>query len=210
MKIEKVNNFWVPSNDVHLEQWKAGEPFTQKKCLEKFIAYCEKNKLKFNHIIDVGAWVGTWSMAMNQYCGRVIAFEPDETHYACLVKNVDEDIETHQLAVGHENKMIALSSDNFTQAKRVIGEGHIPMTSIDELGLDDIDVIKIDVEGYEMEVLKGAENVLKTQCKYVMIELNSNTGKYGSSNKECMDFLTSLGYKLLLEHWPDKVFYRAN
>ena len=68
--------------------------------------------------------------------------------------------------------MIALSSDDFTQAKRVIGEGHIPMASIDKLGLDDIDVIKIDVEGY--------------------------------------DFLQSLGYKLLLEHWPDKVFHRAD
>ena len=84
------------------------------------------------------------------------------------------------------------------------------MASIDKLGLDDIDVIKIDVEGYEMEVLKGAEHVLQTQCRYVMIELNSNTGKYGSSNKECVDFLQSLGYKLLLEHWPDKVFHRAD
>ena len=43
-----------------------------------------------------------------------------------------------------------------------------------------------------------------------MIELNSNTGKYGSSNQECMNFLESMGYKLLLEHWPDKVYYRAN
>ena len=157
----------------------------------------------------MGAWVGTWSMAMNKFCGRVIAFEPDETHYACLVKNVDEDIETHQLAVGFDNKMVSLSDDNFTQAKRIVGEGNIPMTTIDSLGLDDIDLIKIDVEGYEMEVLKGAKKVLES-CQYVMIELNSNTGKYGSSNQECMNFLESMGYKLLLEHWPDKVYYRAN
>ena len=209
MKIEKVNNFYVPSNDIHINEWKAGKPFTQNKCLEKFITYCEKNKLKFNHIIDVGAWVGTWSMAMNKFCGRVIAFEPDETHYACLVKNVDEDIETHQLAVGFDNKMVSLSDDNFTQAKRILGEGNIPMTTIDSLGLDDVDLIKIDVEGYEMEVLKGAKKVLES-CQYVMIELNSNTGKYGSSNQECMNFLENMGYKLLLEHWPDKVYYRAN
>ena len=70
-------------------------------------------------------------------------------------------------------------------------------------------MIKIDVEGYEMDVLKGAKKVLES-CQYVMIELNSNTGKYGSSNQECMNFLESMGYKLLLEHWPDKVYYRAN
>ena len=40
--IEKVNDFWVPSNDVHIEQWKSGEPFTQNKCLLQFIDYCEK------------------------------------------------------------------------------------------------------------------------------------------------------------------------
>ena len=44
--IEKVNNFWVPSNDVHIEQWKSGEPFTQNKCLLQFIDHCEKNNKK--------------------------------------------------------------------------------------------------------------------------------------------------------------------
>tara|TARA_B100000519_G_C14089676_1_gene365685 strand:+ start:5 stop:634 length:630 start_codon:yes stop_codon:yes gene_type:complete len=209
MKIEKVNNFWVPSNDVHINDWKSGKPFTQNKCLEKFIAYCEANNKKFNHILDIGAWVGTWSMAMNPYCGRVVAFEPDPVHYTCLVKNVADEIETHQLAVGSDTKMISLSDDNFTQAKRVIGDGEIPMITVDSLNLSDIDVIKIDVEGYEMEVLKGAEKTLQTN-KYVMIELNSNTGKYGSSNQECMDLLQKNGYKLLLDHWPDKVYYRAD
>ena len=209
MKIEKVNNFWVPSNDVHINDWKSGQPFTQNKCLEKFIAYCEANNKKFNHILDIGAWVGTWSMAMNPYCGRVVAFEPDPVHYTCLVKNVTDDIETHQLAVGSDTKMISLSDDDFTQAKRVIGDGEIPMITVDSLNLSDVDVIKIDVEGYEMEVLKGAEKTLQTNT-YVMIELNSNTGKYGSSNQECMDLLHKNGYKLLLEHWPDKVYYRAD
>jgi hypothetical protein len=59
------------------------------------------------------------------------------------------------------------------------------------------------------EVKETAKKVLES-CQYVMIELNSNTGKYGSSNQECMNFLESMGYKLLLEHWPDKVYYRAN
>ena len=78
--IEKVNDFWVPSNDVHIEKWKSGEPFTQNKCLLQFIDYCEKNNKKFNHVLDVGAWVGTWTMAMNKFCGRVVAFEPDKLH----------------------------------------------------------------------------------------------------------------------------------
>ncbi len=207
MEIEKVNNFWVPKNDVHFEEWKAGKPFTQNKCLLKFIDYCVDKNKKFNHILDIGAWVGTWSMAMNKFCGRVVAFEPDSLHYECLVKNVSDDIETHQLAVGSEEKLISLSEDNFTQSKRIIGEGSIPMITIDSMKLDDVDLIKIDVEGYEMEVLKGAVNTLEN-VSYLMIELNNNTKKYGSSNIEIEKHVQSLGFRPLIEHWPDKVFVR--
>jgi len=208
VNIEKINNFWVPSNDIHIEDWKAGQPFTQNKCLEKFLKYCENEGKRFNHILDIGAWVGTWSMAMNKYCGRVVAFEPDPLHYECLVKNVTEDVETHQLAVGQENKMISLSNDDFTQSKRVVGEGTIPMVTVDSLGMDDVDLIKIDVEGYEMEVLKGATETLKN-IQYLMIELNNNTKKYGSSNAEIERYLLKIGFRELMSHWPDKVHYRA-
>ncbi len=207
MEIEKVNNFWVPKNDIHFDEWKAGKPFTQNKCLLKFTDYCVDKNKRFNHILDIGAWVGTWSMAMNKFCGRVVAFEPDSLHYKCLVKNVSDDIETHQLAVGSEQKLISLSEDNFTQSKRIIGEGSIPMITIDSMKLDDVDLIKIDVEGYEMEVLKGAVNTLEG-VTYLMIELNNNTKKYGSSNIEIEKHIQSMGFRPLIEHWPDKVFVR--
>ena len=128
-------------------------------------------------------------------------------HYECLVKNVSEDIETHQLAVGAEEKMISLSQDDFTQSKRVLGEGTIPMVTIDSLQLDDVDMIKIDVEGYEMEVLKGASKTLE-HVQYLMIELNNNTKKYGSSNIDVEKHIGSLGFKAMMDSWPDKVFYR--
>ena len=77
MQIEKVNGFWVPSNDVHIEDWKKDKHFTQNKCLEKLIAYCKDKNIKFNHILDIGAWVGTWTMTMNNFSEKIIAFEPD-------------------------------------------------------------------------------------------------------------------------------------
>ena len=208
MKIEKVNDFWVPSNDVHIEQWKSGAPFTQNKCLNKFIKYCESQTKKMKTVIDVGAWCGTWAKAIEPFAKKVIAFEPDKTHFECLQRNCTINCTPRMEAVGAQLQEVSLTEDNFTQAKRVNEKGNIRMITLDHMAYEDVDMIKIDVEGYELEVLKGATKTLES-VKYLMIELNNNTKKYGSSNVMVEKFIGDLGFKVLMEHWPDKVFYRA-
>ena len=208
MKIEKVNDFWVPSNDVHIEKWKAGAPFTQNKCLNKFLKYCESQTKKMKTVIDVGAWCGTWAKAIEPFARKVIAFEPDKTHFECLQRNCTVNCTPRMEAVGSQLKEISLTEDNFTQAKRVSDKGNIRMITLDHMAYEDVDMIKIDVEGYEMEVLKGATKTLEN-VKYLMIELNNNTKKYGSNNIVVEKFIGDLGFKVLMDHWPDKVFYRA-
>ena len=204
-EIIKVNGIWVPADDTHIDHWVSGEPFTQNKCLSGFMDYCKQGGITFNTAVDIGAWCGTWSMAIQKICKKVIAFEPDPTHYKCLTKNVNKKIETHQLAVGSENKLIALSTDRHTQAKRIIGEGNIPMVTLDGLKITGVDLIKIDVEGFEMHVLEGAVDTIDN-AKYIMIELNNNTKKYGSSNGKIEEYLDKKGWKTLINLWPDKVF----
>ena len=208
MKIEKVNDFWVPSNDIHIEQWKSGAPFTQNKCLNKFIKYCESQTKKMKTVIDVGAWCGTWAKAIEPFAKKVIAFEPDKTHFECLQRNCTINCTPRMEAVGAQLQEVSLTEDNFTQAKRVNEKGNIRMITLDHMAYEDVDMIKIDVEGYELEVLKGATKTLES-VKYLMIELNNNTKKYGSSNIVVEKFIADLGFKVLMEHWPDKVFYRA-
>ena len=207
MKIEKVNDFWIPSNDVHIEQWKSGTPFTQNKCLNKFIKYCESQTKKMKTVIDVGAWCGTWAKAIEPFAKKVIAFEPDKIHFECLQRNCTINCTPRMEAVGAQLQEVSLTEDNFTQAKRVNEKGNIRMITLDHMAYEDVDMIKIDVEGYEMEVLKGATKTLES-VKYLMIELNNNTKKYGSNNVEVEKHISSLGFKVLMDHWPDKVFYR--
>jgi len=208
VKIEKINGFWVPSNDIHIENWRSGKPFTQNKCLIKFLDYCDSQSKKFNTVIDVGAWCGTWAKAIEPYAKRVIAYEPDKIHFECLQKNCTINCTPRMEAVGSEMGKISLTEDDFTQAKRVNKEGSIRLVTLDSTEYTNIDMIKIDVEGYEMEVLKGAKRLLDT-VQYVMIELNNNSKKYGSSNRDIEKHLESLGFKVLMDHWPDKVFYRT-
>ena len=159
-------------------------------------------------VIDVGAWCGTWAKAIEPFARKVIAFEPDKIHFACLQRNCTINCDPRMEAVGSDIKTISLTEDDFTQAKRVYKQGNINMITLDHMNYQDVDMIKIDVEGYEMEVLKGATKTLQG-VQYLMIELNNNTKKYGSSNIEVEKYISSLGFKILMDHWPDKVFYRA-
>ena len=218
MKIEKVNNFWVPSNDVHIEQWKAGEPFTQNKCLNQFVTYCESQNKKFKRVLDIGAWCGTWSVAMEKYIRNIDAFEPDKTHFACLERNVgrfSDRIKSHRIAIGNKEESISLTKEDATQTTRVDGAGEIPMFTVDYYNYSDVDLIKIDVEGYEMRVLEGAHKTItfndenQSNVQYIMIELNHNTEKYESSSLEVKKHIKSLGFKVLMSKWPDIVYYRV-
>ena len=207
--IEQINGFWVPSNDAQIKDWrKKGTPYVQDKCLNRFIKYCLDKKVKLDNVIDVGAWCGTWSLAMQKFATNINCFEPNTVHYECLQKNLQEfkNITTFNHAVGSKNSSIKLSEESATQNTRVIDEeGNIPIRTIDSLGLKNIDMIKIDVEGLEMEVLKGATDTLSS-VKYLMIELNNNSKKYGSSNREIEKYLHKLGFRVLIKIWPDIVY----
>ena len=138
MKIEKVNNLWVPSNDIHIEQWKNGQPFTQNKCLNSFIEWCDSQHQTFRTVLDIGAWCGTWSIAIAKYSQRVHAFEPDKTHFTCLTRNVAPyvNVDPKMIALGDSNDMVSLSNDDFTQAKRIIENGNIQLQTIDDFNFD--------------------------------------------------------------------------
>jgi FkbM family methyltransferase len=211
MNIEKINGFWVPSNDIHVEQWRTGQPFTQNKCLKEFLNWCQKHDQKFNTVLDIGAWCGTWSAEFAPYCKKIYAIEPDRTHVECLLKNLSsfDNIELLDYAVGDTETTVSLTDDDFTQARRIYSAGNISMKTVDSFQLEEVDLIKIDVEGFEMNVLRGAKDTLKN-CKFLMIELNNNSKKYNSSNTEIEKYIKELGFTTLIDKWPDKVFTRNN
>jgi len=196
MKIEKVNGFWVPSNDIHIEQWKSGQPFTQNKCLLKFLDYCNSQSKKFKTVIDIGAWCGTWAKAIEPFAKKVIAFEPDKLHFECLQRNCTINCDPRNEAVGSEIKSISLTEDDFTQAKRVDKQGDIRMITIDSMGYYDIEMIKIDVEGYEHMVLLGSSKIIKN-VSYIMIEIQKNDMYLDYSRKKIEKFLRKNNFKLI-------------
>ena len=213
MSIEQLSGgLWVPSDDAQIEQWREkGHPYMQDTCLDKLIEWCKKNDKKFNHIVDVGAWCGTWTLSMQQYAKNIHCYEPNNLHYGCLARNITpySHVDSYNQAVGNEDGFVKLTEESATQNTRVLLEkGETKINKLDSLGYKDIDFIKIDVEGLEMEVLKGAARILEN-VEYLMIELNGNSERYGSSKKDIKEHLKALGFKILIKSWPDIVYTKA-
>lgn len=213
MKIEKLSQgIWVPSTDFQIEEWRVkGHPYMQDTCLNKFVEWCKIQHKKFNLIIDVGAWCGTWSLTMQKYAKNIYCYEPNKLHYECLSRNLSNHshVRLYNQALGNDNGFVKLTEEGATQNTRVLLEkGETKISKLDSLELKGVDFIKIDVEGLEMEVLKGAEKTLK-DVKYLMIELNGNSEKYGSSKRDIKEHLKSLGFKVLIKTWPDIIYYKA-
>lgn len=131
-------------------------------------------------VVDVGAHIGTMTIIAASLLapgGRVLAFEPSPKFFAILQKNIalntlSENVQLYQLAVGASVKETFINeavADDTTNHIDTVG------TPVSQTTLDThtknypvIDFLKIDVEGYELEVLKGArETLAKTQTIYI-------------------------------------------
>ena len=162
--------------------------------------------------VDVGSYIGVISLAMSHFGPSkhfIHSFEADELNYSKLKENVyhskTSSITIHKTAVAN---YVGLS--NFTRYKDP-GNNHlgveistsdvlsgvfkVPVTTLDlfadQIGVDKIDVLKIDVEGFDFEVLKGAKQLLKEKRIKVIVVETPATPKL---REEINEFLMSRGF----------------
>ena len=73
--------------------------------------------------------------------------------------------------------------------KRLIDGEEIKLTTIDSLELERLDFIKLDIEGYELFALKGAEETIKRCKPLIAFEILSHASNYGYTEKQMFDYL---------------------
>lgn len=168
--------------------------------VEPEVIYTLKRLLREGDIFfDVGAYKGYYSLLASELVGergKVIAFEPYKEAFEILLKNIRLNGITNIIA---EN--VALS--DFEGAGKFVPAGigsHLGNGNqiIKVKTLDNVvntlkivpDIIKIDVEGAEYSVLRGAKNVLKHYRPTLIIEIHR------SADFQLFNYLTSLGYNI--------------
>jgi FkbM family methyltransferase len=135
--------------------------------------------------IDVGANRGTYVYALSKICDRVFAFEPIPECAAMLrAWAAGRNVEVHQCALGAQKGFATLNiprahgtliTTRASFVHRTSGEMslQVEVTSIDDLALAHVDFIKVDVEGYELQVLVGAEATLRRCRPTILIEIDA-------------------------------------
>ncbi len=201
---------YLPDGERHLVSWMdtAGEIVDGKGSyqIRKLRAALEHVK-QFRTAVDVGAHCGLWSMQLVKRFQSVEAFEPVAAHRQCFAMNLrtsDANEGTavfganlHACALGdHEDNITITTEPTSSGDSRVNGVGDIPMHTLDSFELKDVDFIKIDTEGYELYVVKGAEETIK-RCKPTMIVEQKGHGMkyFGFGKEEGVELLESWGMK---------------
>jgi len=159
--------------------------------------------------LDVGALYGVFSMAFltRNPDARVISFEPS-THCRSIIErhikiNKLNGWHPEFMALGHETKNVSMMEEwhHFVVhgASGASKSMEVPMTKLDDyVKYNSIipDIIKIDVEGYEQNVLLGASEVIEKFKPVIFLELHGEwILRHGYSHKDVVSFLTSRGYK---------------
>ena len=153
-----------------------------EKYLERVNQLC-KDK---THAVDIGANVGRVSnILFDMGWKKVTAFEPTPTIFERLVENTkDKNIVNHKLGVSNKEDEAHFSINSDTESNQetnqIVSQGFqkkrwnvetIKTVTLDQMNLDQMDFLKIDVEGHEFYALEGLEKLLKNNSIFLQIEI---------------------------------------
>jgi FkbM family methyltransferase len=189
---------------------------------EAEMALIARSARPFDISVDVGAALGHYTWVLSRQSRRVFAFEPGPVHGSFLEKNVyASNITLVRAAVGAASGREVLNipgegevaNHTATISKRnpLVSTADVKTVEVDVLRVDDyfaeiagiIDFIKIDVEGYENEVLGGAKNVLARHHPVILCEIEL---RHNSRADEFFLEMEDIGYAAL--YWHDGQFVR--
>jgi FkbM family methyltransferase len=199
-------NTWMPISEGHFASSLPEDGSYEADSYEASLAHAPRRGVA----IDVGANIGLWARRMAADFGFVNCFEPQAQARACLARNAAfNNVIIYPYALGSK-----AAEATITVNRLAIGGGMIPVTdkhrsdsylkyptteeTINIVPLDDLnlrpDYMKVDVQGYEVDVLRGAERTIREHKPTIVCEIESNM--IGVDPKAVLPVLYGFGYRL--------------
>lgn len=154
---------WWPDYDKHCVE---GHRWVLRRItdLELTARACKRRAF----VIQAGGHIGLWPIRLAQHFQTVVTFEPEPALFECLKRNVAKvapksDIRPMGVALGAFAGPVMMSSVGTAGSSRVWEKGTIPVNqvTIDQYEFPRVDAIILDIEGGEVDALKGATETIK-------------------------------------------------
>lgn len=209
--MKKIRDYYIPANDRHFIEYLNQFEHYQEAQRNRALSHVEN----WGFAIDIGANIGLWSKDLSSYFDKLVCFEPNPNCINYLKKNIKiQTAKIYSCALGSkdENKNLFIHPINSgassfvdntkigidEKSRPVYGsfpeetlKVNVNIKKLDNFNFKKIDFIKIDVQGYEFEVLKGAEITLSINNPIICIEEDS------PENSKTISYLESLNYNLI-------------
>lgn len=175
-------------------------------------------------VFDIGAHIGIYSCLIGDVVtrGSVVAFEPHPNNARRLRENADNndtDIEVYEHALTDERGTISLCVNDGSAggighlSAREEGQESVSIESfpgkefLNKYDVPSPDILKIDVEGAEVKVLRGFEYILNN-CRLLYIEVHPDwMENYDSSQQELENILSSYGFSFEKMHEAENRYF---
>jgi FkbM family methyltransferase len=158
---------------------------------------------KNQNSIDIGANLGLFTFFMSRASKHVFAFEPNPYPLENLKDLVDSNVTILPIALGNNDGPVEIkiphhrkgwSSNGASLASKEINDGkilNIQCRKLDSLNIENIGLIKIDVEGFEIEVIRGAKDTILKNKPVMIIE---NEIVHTKDTNELFTIMNEFGY----------------
>lgn len=159
--------------------------------------------------IDAGCHYGFFTKFLSETFESVHAFDFANDIYECFKTNMEKfdcrNVIKHPYGLGKTEKDVATNDWSERHGRRGQLGNHIDpngqgknykIKALDSLKIDDVDLMMIDTEGYELNVLKGAEQTIKKYKPVLVLEFHNRnlTSKFGYSLHDLKEYVESIGY----------------
>ena len=195
----------------------------------------EKYQPNVSGIIHIGGHYGNEIGKYKEHnVENVVLFEPLSSNFEVLQKTIEKvggNIIAHQVALGNDNRKVMMNiSSNEAQSSSILtpkvhltahpevsftGTEEVEMKKLDDYNYKDYNMIVVDVQGYELEVLKGSTKTLN-DIDYIMTEINfEHLYENCVLAPELDEFLDKYSFKRVAtvdtgKGWGDAFYYRGN
>lgn len=159
--------------------------------------------------VDIGAYCGAWSYAFVQRFKAVHTFEPSPTNFEYTKENLAgyTNVILHNEALMDRKRRGSYSEDAGNYGYIKLGAGSLTCNTLDSYQLPACDLIKIDAEGADTLVLRGAQKTIKKYSPVLIVEEKMEiTGRYGLSPDAVATLLADWNYARVWAHSPDAIY----